>query len=463
MKDFARVLCLFDYAATTGFATVSQNITYQLRNHFGPRLKLDIRAINYFGEPFQPDENTWVFSASLHQVREHLKNPMQEGDPFGRIEFLDALGSCPGVYDGIFIILDLPVIALIIPFLKEIQDKKFKEFGKKFKSIFYFPIDGKMPARAKNKAIDSYEVKYKDMEIPAWMSEEYVEPFKGLEFFDMLVTYTEYGRAEVLRHRPDLQKKVKVIPHGTNMEHFHVLPQDERAAFRKEYFGEENAGKFIITNINRNQYRKDIPNTIFGFIECKELFAEAGMPEPFLYLHMHPNDPMGWNLRTIMEQTELVEGKDYKLLDESIGHHGATISQLNQIYNASDVYLTTVTGGGWELPVTEAFSAGLPVICPNHTSLAEISGNGIRAVLLTELFPVVAREDNTIRYGTHVDEIAEKLLSVARYTYDFDKLPPESEEKKISDKIIFANKYVIDLSWDKICVRWIEYWKKCFF
>ena len=57
-----KILCLFDYVARTGFATVSKNIVSELKKEFGNNLHLDIIAVNYFGEPYYEDANTFVIS-----------------------------------------------------------------------------------------------------------------------------------------------------------------------------------------------------------------------------------------------------------------------------------------------------------------------------------------------------------------------------------------------------------------
>jgi intein/homing endonuclease len=296
-----KVLCLFDYLSRTGFGTVSKNIVHELRKHYGKDLQLDIIAINYFGEPFKEDENTYVISARLNDVKD---------DPFGRYFFLKVLKE--NDYDGIFIMQDLGVIVSFMDVLVHIKQEKKDNNKKVFKSIFYTPVDCNLV----------YQL------------------VRGLEFFDVLVTYTEFARKEINRLRPEL--KVKVIPHGNSPKDFYPEKDD---AFRKEYFG-ENADKFIITNINRNQSRKDFPNTIFGFIEAKKEWNKT-IPEPFLYLHTHPKDPMGWDIRAIMLQTDLVEDKDYKLLPKEYEEGGCPTEILNKIYNASDVHLSTTLGEGW--------------------------------------------------------------------------------------------------------------------
>lgn len=311
MEKSYKVLMLVDYNCHTGFATVSHNIKKELKNNFGKNIQLDICAINYFGEPYTEDDGTYVISA--------VKSAPKKDD-FGRFGFLKILKDTDE-YDGIFIIQDLGVILPMVSVLKTIKEEKIANNKKQFKSIFYFPVD-------------------------APLVEKLTE---GLEFFDSIVAYTEYGRNEVLRLRPELKKKIKVIPHGNNPKQFFPLPQNEVLEFRKEYFG-RNANKFIITNVNRNQPRKDIPTTIFSFIEAKKQWEEHQIEKkPFLYLHMHPKDPMGWDIRCILAQTDLIEGEDYKLLDIHLANNGASIEILNKIYNASDVYLTTTLGEGWGL------------------------------------------------------------------------------------------------------------------
>ena len=296
-----RILCLFDYVARTGFGTVSKNIVHELKKHYGKSLYLDIVAINYFGKPFYEDENTYVVSAQLNDVNK---------DSFGRYFFLKTLKE--NDYDGIFIMQDLGVIVPFIEVLEHIKQEKKENNKKVFKSIFYTPVDCNL----------IYQL------------------VRKLEFFDILVTYTEFARKEILKQRPEL--KVKVIPHGNNSKDFYP-EKDEQ--FRKEYFG-ENADKFIITNINRNQPRKDFPNTIFGFIEALEIW-DKNLPEPFLYLHTHPNDPMGWDIRAIMLQTELKEDIHFKLLPKEYEESGCPTEIVRKIYNASDVHLTTALGEGW--------------------------------------------------------------------------------------------------------------------
>ena len=390
-----RILALFDYNSFTGFATVSKNLVKNWQRTFGDDMKLDIVAVNYFGEDYSESDNIRVISAKRRDVAE---------DDFGRYVFMRSIMDID--YDLIFMLQDLGVVVPTIPHIKKLLEDKKNGNRKQFKSILYFPVDF---ALTPNLVV-------------------------GLDFFDVLATYTEFGKQNVLRLRPELKPKLKVVPHGNNMENFYPLPSEEADTFRKEYF-KDNSDKFIIGCINRNQSRKDIPTTIFGFLE----YWEEHNKNSFLYLHMNPKDPMGWNLRTILSQTPLREGVDYAFPPEEEYNKGADIPKLNKIYNSMDCFLSTATGEGWGLTITEAMACKLPIVVPNHTSIAEITKNGERAYMLNTLYPIVAMVDNIIRFQADLYEICETIHQVY-----LDKKSNALDQKLKIDK---AYKYVESLNW----------------
>ncbi len=414
MEKIKHILCLMDYGkdTRTGFATVSSNIKREIKKAYGEQVSLDILGINHYGEDYVEEDGTRVFSAKINDVK---------NDDFGRYYFLKMVQE--GDYDGIFIIQDLGVIHPIIPILESIKQKKKEANKKLFKSIWYFPVDCHLFATLT----------------------------RHLEFFDVIVTYTEFGRDEILKFRPDLKGKIKVVNHGNNPKDFYPLSEEEKKKFRKEYFG-KNADKLIITNVNRNQPRKDIPNTIFGFIEAKRDWKQNGLTkEPFLYLHCMPKDPLGHDLRAILMQTQLVEYKDFMLLPKQYEENLLGVDMLNGIYNSSDVFITTTLGEGWGLTITEAFATKLPVIAPNTTSIKEISGEGSRAYLLETIVPFCSTVDNIIREQSDCWEIGERIIEVSN-----DLL---NKNQKLNDKVEKAYKYVNTLTWEDVCKRWIEYFK----
>lgn len=405
MKKPFRLLALWDYHSFTGFATVSQNLVAQWKQIFGDSMKLDIVAINYFGENYSQGDNIRVISGKVNDAAK---------DDFGRYVFMRSLLDVD--YDVVFIMQDLGVVVPMIPHIKKIKEDKKEQNKKLFKTIFYFPVDF---ALTPNLTV-------------------------GLDFFDSLITYTEYGRNQVLRLIPELKPKLSVIPHGHNMKHFHPLPQSEKNTFRREYFGEENEFKFIVGCINRNQSRKDIPTTIFGFLEYWDNYNK----DSFLYLHMNPKDPMGWHLRTILAQTPLVEGRDFMFANRDETDKGSSVNKMNRIYNSLDAFLTTSTGEGWGLTITEAMACKVPVIAPNHTSIQEITNQGYNAFLLNSLYPIVSMVDNIVRFQSDIYEIADTINQVREAIYD------DSQEYR--NKLQRAYDYVEKLDWKWIAGKFAD-------
>jgi glycosyltransferase involved in cell wall biosynthesis len=368
MNKQIKMLCLFDYNSITGFSTVSTNLISNWKKIFQDNLKIDIVAVNYFGEDYNETDNIRVISAKRKDIAK---------DDFGRYVFMRSLADID--YDIMFILQDLGIVIPMVPHLQKIYDDKKSAKRKLFKSILYFPVDF---ALTPNLAV-------------------------GIEFFDQLATFTEYGRKMLLNLKPEIKHKIKVIPHGNNMKNYYPITSiEEKLEFKKKYFA-DNANKFIVGCVNRNQSRKDIPTTIFGFME----YWESHNKNAFLYLHMDPKDPMGWDLRTILKQTPLREGIDYMFPTTEGGEFkGTPVEDMNKIYNSFDVFLTTATGGGWELTVTEAMACNVPCIVPKHTSFQILGGDNAERVFYIEtLYPIVAMIDNIIRFQSDLYEISDLL------------------------------------------------------
>ncbi len=452
-----KILCLFDYGPSThtGYATVSRNIVEQLMNRFND-LKLGIVAINYFGEPFDEYDGRVKVISGKRSQGQPAPGEFANGDDFGRLTFMEVLRD--GDFDGIFIINDLGAVAHLVPLLQNLQQMfAATKKGKPFKSIIYFPVDGPLQAKVENKAFDAARLK----EIPKGLRDnfanlKYTRQIDQLEFFDLIITYTDYARDEVGRHSPKMKEYVGVIPHGCNVNDFFPMDPEPKKKFRDQYFG-KNAKKFIVGCINRNQPRKDIPTAIFSFIELKKLWDKNEKQQPFLYLHMAPNDPLGHNLPALLEQTDLVEGRDYMFPPAGDENSQVDIATLNMIYNSIDVYLTTTLGEGWGLTTTEAMACKVPCIVPAHTSYMEITDNGMRASLLEEFIPISQSTDSMMRKMCHYEEVAEKLLGMHQLINDKGEL-----RKQLDKTLQEAHDYVWDIQWEEIGNLWAWHFEKLF-
>jgi glycosyltransferase involved in cell wall biosynthesis len=402
MSRKLRMLCLFDYKCMSGFSTVSSNIVRSLKKHFDKKLHLDIVAGGYQGKNYETDDKrTRVFSA---------KQSDPDHDPYGRKFFLKLMQTHD--YDIVFVIQDIGVFMPTVEVIEHIR----KEHNKKFKIVYYYPIDG--------------------TPFKQW--------FDRFDAIDVPVPYTQYAKTETLKLRPDLEEKnLPVILHGVNTSQFHPLDDETKKGFREAYFG-DNATKHIIGSVNRNQPRKDIPTTFFAFCEYRQKYNQ----DAFLYLHLDPHDPMGYNIPQIASQLNLKYGIDYRFPLEEEMNSAQDVGFLNCIYNSFDKFLTTTSGEGFGLTIVEAMACKVPVFAPDHTSIYELSGvqqsNPRRFWVCNQLRPFVQHMDNMIRMQPDYQSMA-TLMDIA------DK-NPELTKQKVEAGYEFAQ----SLDWSIVNKQWIE-------
>lgn len=402
--EVKRVLMLADFGCNSGFAQVAHNIVAQVMKDPKTNWAFDIIGINYYGMP-----TDW--QQYYPRIRVIPATQTSHGDLFGRQGFLDRLVT--GFYDVVFILQDTFIVETIAPHILEIR-KQLKMAGKKvFKWIYYFPIDAKP----------------KDN----WVS-------KSVALADIPVSYTQYGYKECVAIDSGLERKLKVIPHGIDTETFRPLPKEDVEKFRKEYFMGKADGKWLVTNVNRNQPRKDIARTIQVFSLLKNQ-----VPNAALYLHMKRND-VAYDLVEVARSYGLTED-DIIYPKEFNEHDGIPVQYVNSIYNASNVVFTSTLGEGWGLSLTEAMAAGTPVVAPNHTSCAEILADG-RGVLvqagrsIVDWF-VMSGDNERARPLMNVTEAVDKLAKLYRGELKVDTAS--------------ARQFLVDnWTWDSVGKMWIE-------
>ena len=343
--------------AATGFGTVSRNILVPL--HKTGKYDITVLGVNYWGEPHKFPFDIWPVGIN------------QEKDPYGRKHIQQQITNSD--FDILFMMQDSFILDFAGEFLPQLR---FND--KKFRSIVYFPIDGQphMP----------------------WI--------QAMAAADYPVTYTQYGFNECVKAYPQIKDKLRIIPHGINPKDFYPLSYAEVADFRKRYFG-PMAGKFIVTCVNRNQQRKDIPRTLMAFKEFK-----SKCPESVLYLHMAIRD-QGWNLDNVIASLGMAINKDVIFPSNFGPNQGFPINVLNSIYNASDVVISSTTGEGWGLAQVESMSTKTPIISPDNTACTEIAGEGrgllIRSGHDKEHFVVLPHDNEVCRPIICVQDMIDAL------------------------------------------------------
>lgn len=379
----------------TGFATVSRNILMGLYNT--GKYSIDILGINYWGDPHEFPFRIWPVGFN------------GENDPYGRKKAFNMIRQME--FDILFALQD----TFILDFLPELH-QHMRANGKKFSSAVYFPIDG----TPKKKWLDNIKV------------------------CDNVVAYTEFGKQQVEQLVGDLSKEVKVIPHGANTNEFYPIEAKLKSSFREQYFGVPD-DTFIITNLNRNQRRKDVPRTIQAFKEFRKQ-----VPNSILYLHMAAQDHQGWDLKEVCEAYGMDTKKDVLFPDKFSPNQGFPREIVNLIYNASDVVVSTTLGEGFGLSWVEAMATKTPVIMPDNTAMSEFitedRGYLVKSGSDLNLFTVLTFDNEVIRPLADVYDMVDKLLEIYNN---------KDEAKKKAERAY--NWIKSDLTWENSIVpMWVK-------
>jgi len=400
-QEKIKVLAYMDSpTCATGFGTVSRNILMGLYNT--GRYDIDIFGINYWGDPHNFPFRIWPAGTG---------DPNK--DPYGRQKAVNMIPNMD--FDILFCLQDTFILNFLPTLIPHLKTKR----PKPFKSIVYFPIDSLLK--------------------PEWA--------KNIEVMDHLVAYCEFGKLETCKALPE--RDVKVIYHGINTQDYFPLPKEELLAFKNQYFGSQ-ADKFIITNLNRNQQRKDMPRLIWAFKKFREV-----VPDSILYNHCATKD-QGWNLPEVCKSLGFDISKDV-IFPQNFGpNQGYPIEIVNALYNCSDVVVSTTTGEGFGLSWIEAMAAKTPVIMPNNTAMVEFitedRGYLVKSGSNNSLFTVLPNDNEVLRCLTDVDDLVEKLVRVYNNR-------DEAEEKAEN-----AYKWVTtEMDWQKhIVPQWIKLFDKVY-
>lgn len=378
----------------TGFGTVSRNIFEAL--YRTGRYDIDVFGINYWGDPHNLPYRIWPAGTN------------GEKDPYGRQKAVNMIPSMD--FDILFLLQDSFIMDFLPVMLPHLKSRR----GNTFKSILYFPVD-------------------------SVLKEKWGQNISGA---DKIVAYSEFGKRESLKVMAGHDDMV-VIPHGVNTREFYPLPQQQIDSFRKEYFKSES-NKFIITNLNRNQQRKDVPRTIQAFKEFRKY-----VPDSILYLHMAMKD-QGWDLPEVCSQMGLSTSKDV-IFPQNFGpNQGYPREVVNALYNCSDVVVSTTLGEGFGLSWIEAMAAKVPVIMPRNTAMPEFitenRGYLVDSGTNPSLWTVIPHDNEVQRPLVDVDDMVKQLLRVYQ------------NRAEAKQKAEIAYRWVIeDMDWQgAIADQWVK-------
>lgn len=344
----------------TGFATVSRNIFEGL--YKTGRYDIDIFGINYWGDPHEFPYKIWPAGTNL------------EKDPYGRQKAVNMFQQME--YDILFFLQDTFILNFLPTLLPHLVDSRMLPF----KSIVYYPVDSIIKE--------------------SWA--------KNISNVDYIVAYSNFGKQETLKVLPDIGD-IQVIPHGVNINDYYPLDKEIIINFKRQYFGNLHE-KFIITNLNRNQQRKDIPRFLMAFKEFRK-----HVPDSIAYCHMAMKD-QGWDLNEVCDQMGFDIRKDV-IFPQNFGpNQGYPKDVVNMLYNCSDIVTSTTLGEGFGLAWIEAMATKTPVVMPDNTAMAEFiskdRGYLVKSGSNPSLWTVVPHDNEVLRPLVDVDDMVKQWLHI---------------------------------------------------
>lgn len=312
-------------AVTTGLAQVTRVIVDALvqEGH-----EIELVAVNHFLDDYDHDRYPFVIHpCPPHDCKnlEIAKSRILEGD-----------------YDVFFFGCDLGGSDLVMSYRREARQ------AREFVSVAYCPIDCD--------------------QVPS-------DIFLYFDEVEFSITYTQHGKRVINHYRPDLP--ISVIPLACRPDIFYPLSQEKKRAAREKLFSNWHDRyklhqTFIVTNINRNQGRKDLGRTLMIFHEFHKLH-----PDSLLYMHCQQSD-QGGDVTTMARSIGMkLKGPGTEVIFAPPTYSavwGFSEESMNMLYNASDCLISSSTGEGWGLSTTDAMCAGCPVVVPRNTANLDLIG-----------------------------------------------------------------------------------------
>jgi len=191
--------------------------------------------------------------------------------------------------------------------------------------------------------------------------------------FDHIWTFLDCWTDHMVNDLKFDASRVSTMVHGIDFERFIDIPRDVakvKCGFKPD--------DFLVVNMNRNSSRKMWGTTIQAFIEL--LQRENMNPRIKLYCGclLHHRD--GYDIKLTVKVECLRRGMDF---EQVLNHHvfrnakplHLTDTEVNEIYNAGDVGLSTTRGEGFGLTPVEHMYLNRPQVVTGIPALKETMGS----------------------------------------------------------------------------------------
>ncbi len=323
----AKVLWFGDAGCHTGLARVTHSIGERLVRDYGH--DISVMAFNYRGD-------YWPTSLKLFRP-----NTIVDTDIWGMSRVIEMLAKIEP--DVVVMNHDAP---MLLSFLFENRWDPDKILLKYRPIITYIPIDGhNLP--------------------PIW-------PRVLGEVTDV-IAMSKFGQAQYPGSH--------MVYHGADTTTFYPVSRERPITLStgatvrskrecKEAFNYDPDG-FLVLRVDKNSGRKDFASTWKALVPVMKRHTDIQV-----HFHTEPRNMQSGVLLNVLFEREASIKKRFFTPDLHNSYIGWDESDLNALYNAADLFVSTSRGEGFGLTIEESLAAGVPVVAQNVSAIPEVVGPG---------------------------------------------------------------------------------------
>lgn len=327
----SKILWIADGGVSTGFARVTHAIGERLVTQFGH--EIHVLATNYKGDPYPSVEHPTPLGL-------YVPDRYQPKDAYGQSRFLELLRD---VDPDVVVMVNDP--NMVLRLIMENRWDPEQLLAKYRPIISYLPVDG----------------------------HNHPTQWQILNSLTNVVTMSRFGQG--------FFPGSKMVYHGVDTEQFwpvdsqHPITTSNGDVLRSKQECKEATGlprdAFIVGRVDRNSGRKDFPATWKALQPVMKRHSDV-----VAYYHCKPqHDESGIDLFGIF--TREMETLPRQMVPGNLNpYHGFKQQDLNAVYNALDLFVSTSRGEGFGLTIAEALACAVPVIAQKVSAIPEVVGPG---------------------------------------------------------------------------------------
>lgn len=321
----SRILWIGDGGCNTGFGRVTHAIGDRLvdKGH-----EVHVLAANHRGDPYDTKVELWP--ASVNDPK----------DVYGQGRILELLAKLNP--DVVIMLNDLQVLRRII--FNNPQDPE-KLLLNHFPIIGYVPVDGHNLPVTWNAVIESINV----------------------------VAMSKFGQ--------EAMPSSQLVYHGVDTDQFwpvsakRPITKSDGTVLKTKADAKRALGidpdAFVIGRVDANQGRKDYAALWKAIVPVMKKYSDV-----VAYFHCKPSEQRsGTNLAALLSRSPQTMAR-FRFPPSAQPAGGASQQDLNAVYNAFDIFVSTSRGEGFGLTLAESLACGVPVIAQDCSAIPEVVGPG---------------------------------------------------------------------------------------